>query len=79
MVCGIEVRLMKVYMSRYTAHQSFVDADEVRVIQGPLSIAAAGTLLFTLPFLTVRICKFHCCEKDVCVELFKRQLYKLNR
>jgi dienelactone hydrolase len=27
----------------FTAHPSFVDADEVRGIQGPLSIAAAGT------------------------------------
>lgn len=26
----------------FTAHPSFVDADEVRGIQGPLSIAAAG-------------------------------------
>jgi hypothetical protein len=29
----------------FTAHPSFVDADEVRNIRGPLSIAAAGTSL----------------------------------
>lgn len=28
----------------YMAHPSFVDAEELEAIQGPLSIAAAGTI-----------------------------------
>ena len=32
----------------FTAHPSFVDADEVRGIRGPLSIAAAGMYRFCL-------------------------------
>jgi dienelactone hydrolase len=31
----------------YTAHPSFVEADELKAIKGPLSIAAAGTFIFT--------------------------------
>lgn len=32
----------------YVAHPSFVDADELRAIKGPLSIAAAGTSSFSI-------------------------------
>lgn len=33
----------------YMAHPSFVDAEEVKALKGPLSIAAAG-MLFSVPW-----------------------------
>ena len=33
----------------YVAHPSFVEADELKAIKGPLSIAAAGTFGLAVP------------------------------